>query len=140
MGILIVQKHAHVGFLVIIVSKDASRREGLIAHLPISIGRGNFPLDLFLQKATTMEQFRTGRVEAVPHGFRSSFKTWCQERTNYADEVSELALSHVNSDVTRAAYARGELLAKRTRLMRGWAKFLATVPNKASVTPMRRGK
>lgn len=73
---------------------------------------------------------RRMKVDAVPHGFRSSFKTWCQESTNYQDEVSELALSHVHSDATRAAYARGELLAKRTRLMRAWAKFCQATPHR----------
>lgn len=77
-------------------------------------------------------------VDAVPHGFRSSFKDWCRSSTSYADEVSELALAHVSSDATRAAYARDELLSKRTRLMSAWAKYLATVPSKAKVTPIRR--
>lgn len=76
-------------------------------------------------------------VDAVPHGFRSSFKDWARSATSYADEVSELALAHVSSDETRAAYARDELLPKRTRLMRDWAKFLGTVKGKASVTPIR---
>lgn len=78
-----------------------------------------------------------GRV-ATPHGFRSSFKDWARTSTSYADEVSELALAHVSTDATRAAYARDELLAKRTKLMNAWARFLATVPETASVTPIRR--
>ncbi|MEM8491312.1 MAG: integrase arm-type DNA-binding domain-containing protein [Pseudomonadota bacterium] len=57
------------------------------------------------------------------HGFRATFRTWAQERTNYAEEVCELALAHVNSDKTRAAYARSELLDKRRRLMNEWQKF-----------------
>jgi len=61
----------------------------------------------------------------VPHGFRSSFKDWARSSTSYADEVSELALAHVNSDATRAAYARDELMPQRTRLMSEWARFLA---------------
>lgn len=62
-------------------------------------------------------------VEAVPHGFRSTFKDWARTRTAYPDEVSELQLAHVASDATRAAYARDALLAQRTRLMRDWARF-----------------
>ncbi len=80
---------------------------------------------------------RRMKVAAVPHGFRSSFKDWCRSATSYADEVSELALAHVSSDATRAAYARDELLPKRTRLMRDWAKFCGTVKLKADVTPIR---
>lgn len=62
-------------------------------------------------------------VEAVPHGFRSSFKDWCRNNTRFPDEVSELQLAHVNSDATRAAYARDELLQPRRELMRQWEKF-----------------
>jgi len=57
------------------------------------------------------------------HGFRSTFKDWARERTAYADEVSELALAHVNSDATRAAYARSELLDKRRQLMGDWEQY-----------------
>ena len=66
----------------------------------------------------------TGRP-VVPHGFRSSFKEWARQNTAYPDEVSELALAHVNNDATRAAYARGALLEKRQRLMTDWAQYLA---------------
>ena len=81
---------------------------------------------------------RRMKVQAVPHGFRSTFKDWCRSSTSYADEVSELALAHVSSDATRAAYARDELLPKRTRLMRDWGKFCGTIQLKAGVTPIRR--
>jgi integrase len=57
------------------------------------------------------------------HGFRSTFKVWASERTAYADEVSQLALAHVNSDATRAAYARSELLDKRRLLMGDWEQY-----------------
>lgn len=57
------------------------------------------------------------------HGFRSTFKDWARERTAYADEVSELALAHVNSDATRAAYARSELIERRSKMMQDWADF-----------------
>ena len=60
---------------------------------------------------------------AVPHGFRSSFKDWARNLTSYADELSELALAHVNSDATRAAYARDELLGPRKELMQDWAHY-----------------
>ncbi len=81
---------------------------------------------------------RRMKVNAVPHGFRSSFKDWARSSTSYADEVSELALAHISSDATRAAYARDELLPKRIRLMRDWAKFCETVPSKADVVPIRK--
>lgn len=57
------------------------------------------------------------------HGFRSTFKDWAREHTAYADEVSELALAHVNSDATRAAYARSELIDKRRQMMNDWEHY-----------------
>lgn len=80
------------------------------------------------------------KVEAVPHGFRSSFKDWCRNATAYADEVSELALAHVSSDATRAAYARDELLPKRARLMEDWARYLAVPVMEAEIVGIREGR
>lgn len=60
---------------------------------------------------------------ATPHGFRSTFKDWARTHTTFSDEVSELALAHVNSDKTRVAYARDELIPERTSLMNEWGKF-----------------
>lgn len=70
-------------------------------------------------------------VNATPHGFRSTFKDWARNCTDYADEVSELALAHVNSDATRAAYARDELLPQRKRLMAEWSRYCAEVASEA---------
>ena len=72
-------------------------------------------------------------VDAVPHGFRSSFKDWARSSTSYPDEVSELALAHVNSDATRAAYARDELLPQRAELMAEWAKFTANAESSSAL-------
>jgi len=63
------------------------------------------------------------KADVTQHGFRSTFKDWCRLHTNYADEISELALAHVNDDKTRAAYARDELIDKRRLLMADWAKY-----------------
>ena len=78
--------------------------------------------------------------KVTAHGFRSTFKDWCSEHTSYADEVSELALAHVGSDSTRAAYARSELLDKRRRLMDEWALFVThgSAQKAASVTLIGR--
>lgn len=81
---------------------------------------------------------RRMEINAVPHGFRTSFKDWCRTSTSYADEVSELALGHVSTDATRAAYARDELLSRRTKLMRDWGRYCVTKHRKASVAPIRR--
>ncbi len=58
----------------------------------------------------------------VPHGFRSSFKEWCRSR-GYPDELSELALAHVDTSETRAAYARDELVMERRPVMEAWASW-----------------
>jgi integrase len=56
------------------------------------------------------------------HGFRTSFKTWAQERTNSHREVSEAALAHTIQNKAEAAYARSDLFQKRRSLMEHWAK------------------
>jgi integrase len=74
----------------------------------------------------------------VPHGFRSSFKDWARNQSGFADEVSELALAHVNSDATRAAYARDGLLPQRSKLMARWAKYCEQVPTGGAVVEIGR--
>lgn len=62
---------------------------------------------------------------ATPHGFRSAFKDWARNRARHiGDEISELALAHVNSDATRNAYARDELMPLRAQLLAEWAAFV----------------
>lgn len=79
----------------------------------------------------------------VPHGFRSSFKEWVRKEAHdnkgrrFADEVSELQLAHVNSDATRAAYARDGLLSQRRELLQAWARF-CNPTSAANVTPIKR--
>ena len=59
------------------------------------------------------------------HGFRSSFRDWVAEQTNYPNHVAEMALAHVVKNKTEAAYRRGDLFSKRARLMDVWARFCA---------------
>jgi integrase len=74
---------------------------------------------------TTMEMVlrRTGRDDLTVHGFRSTFRDWCAEATNYPREVAEQALAHALGDRVEAAYRRGDLFDKRQRLMGDWAAF-----------------
>jgi integrase len=62
------------------------------------------------------------------HGFRSTFKDWASERTNYPNIVSEAALAHTVADKVEAAYRLGDLLDKRRRLMRDWATYCTEAP------------
>jgi integrase len=78
-----------------------------------------------LSNMAMLELMREMRPGYVPHGFRSTFKDWCSETTNYPSEVSEAALWHVVADKVEAAYRRGELFKKRQRLMDEWARYCA---------------
>lgn len=80
--------------------------------------KGGQLTDVAIQKAA--KKIRDG---ITPHGFRTTFKDWSRINTDYADEVSEIQLAHINSDSTRAAYARDSLIDKRRDLMNEWAKY-----------------
>ncbi|WP_425912923.1 tyrosine-type recombinase/integrase [Pseudomonas sp. GWSMS-1] len=62
--------------------------------------------------------------EVVPHGFRSSFRTWAADYANYPREVCEMALAHTLESKVEAAYNRADLLEKRRQLMADWADFI----------------
>ena len=64
-------------------------------------------------------------IDAVPHGFRSSFRDWAAECTDAPREVCELALAHVNRDRVEAAYRRSDLFDRRRILMTDWAAYVA---------------
>lgn len=59
------------------------------------------------------------------HGFRSSFRTWGMEATQYPDEMLEFAIAHVVGDQTVRAYARSDMVARRRQLMEDWASHIA---------------
>ena len=80
---------------------------------------------------------RMNRDDLTAHGFRSTFRTWAGETTAYAREVAEAALAHSIGDKTEAAYARGDLFAKRARLMEDWAIFCARKPAPGSIVPLK---
>ena len=66
---------------------------------------------------------RLDRGDLTAHGFRSTFRDWAGETTNYPREVCEAALAHGIKDQVEAAYARGDLFAKRKLLMADWAVY-----------------
>lgn len=70
------------------------------------------------------EVMRRMDAPAVPHGFRSTFRDWASERTNYPREVAEMALAHAISNKVEAAYRRGDLFQKRIEMMQDWADFV----------------
>ncbi len=87
---------------------------------PSPLKRGRPLSDMALVKIC-----RDLRIEAVPHGFRSSFRTWAAERTQADHTVMELSLAHTVGNAVEQAYTRSSLLAKRRRLIDRWAVFLA---------------
>jgi integrase len=66
---------------------------------------------------------RLGRSDVTAHGFRSSFRDWAAERTNFPNEVVEMALAHTVADAVEAAYRRGDLFERRRSLMADWARY-----------------
>jgi integrase len=79
-------------------------------------------------------------VEAVPHGFRSTFRDWAAEQTNYPDEIRKAASGHAVGDAVKNAYQRTDLLEKRRNLMNDWANYIdhTSANNTANVTPIKR--
>ncbi len=69
-----------------------------------------------------MQELQAGAF--VPHGFRSTFRTWAAENTLFPRDVCEMALAHSLEDKVEAAYNRGDLLGKRRQLMDEWAAFI----------------
>lgn len=61
---------------------------------------------------------------AVPHGFRSTFKDWASEESGFDRETSEMALAHTIENKVEAAYRRGDLFEKRRQLMQSWAQYV----------------
>ena len=65
---------------------------------------------------------RVRRSETV-HGFRSTFRQWVAEGTDFPREIAETALAHVNPNKVEAAYQRSDFLERRRALMDAWGAF-----------------
>lgn len=78
------------------------------------------------------------RTDITVHGFRSSFRDWAAESTAYAGEVVEMSLAHAIRNLTEAAYRRGDLLEKRSRLMEDWARFCNSPRINADIVPINK--
>ena len=74
---------------------------------------------------------------ATVHGFRSAFRDWAAECTNFPNEVCEAALAHVIENKAEAAYRRGDLFDKRRKLMEAWGAYCAT-PKSGKIVAFRR--
>ena len=111
---------------------DAMPRRGKF----VFAGRGQNSLS----NMAMLELLRGMQPGITVHGFRSSFRDWCAEGTNYPNHVAEAALAHAIGDKVEAAYRRGDLFEKRRQLMRDWSAFVAKpVPAEGSNVSQIRG-
>lgn len=97
-------------------AKRFNERSELIFPSPIRRGA--------LSPVTLAKLLRDLRIDAVPHGFRTSFRMWCGD-TGVAREVAEAALAHTIRNPVEAAYARGDLFGRRREVMEAWANYLS---------------
>ena len=95
-------------------ARQLSEGDGLIFPSP----RGKM-----LSDSTMSKLLRENGIDAVPHGFRSSFRDWCAE-TGKPREIAEAALAHVVQGV-EGSYFRSDLFDRRRELMQNWADFLS---------------
>jgi integrase len=89
--------------------------------------------------AVRLAKLASGRDVTV-HGFRSTFRDWAAERTNFPREIAEMALAHSVGNSVEAAYRRSDLFDKRRKLMDAWAEFCARPVTAGAVVAIRRGR
>lgn len=76
-----------------------------------------------LSDMTLLKVLRDLKEPFTVHGFRSSFRDWAAEQTNFPGEVAEAALAHAIPNAVEAAYRRTDYLEKRRKLMDAWGAF-----------------
>lgn len=81
-----------------------------------------------LSDMTLLKILRDMELMVTVHSFRSAFRDWVAEQTDYSGEVAEAALAHTVSNKVEAAYRRTDFLDKRRLLMRDWAAFCKKIP------------
>lgn len=91
---------------------------------PIFANQKGEPLSLDAMRM----QMRRLKLDAVPHGWRSTFRDWAAELTTYPHEMAEMALAHRIDSKTEAAYRRGNMAARRAGMAEAWALYLDMPP------------
>lgn len=99
---------------------------GARAGRPLS----NMAMDMLLR--------RMERDEFTVHGFRSAFRDWAGDATNFPRELVEAALAHLVGNKVEQAYRRGDALLKRRKLMEAWASYCGRAAG-GNVVPLSRG-
>jgi integrase len=87
--------------------------------------------------ALSVALHRVDRSDLTVHGFRSTFRDWAAEQTNFPREIAEKALAHRVGDETERSYQRGDLLAKRRKLIEAWARYCDSPAPVGKVVPLR---
>lgn len=105
--------------------------QGEGAALVFPSGKG-----LPLSDMTLSAVMRRMEVGVTVHGFRSTFRDWTAERTNYPNEMAEMALAHKVADKTEEAYRRGDMLARRAKMMDDWSAFIDTPVRSGNVVQL----
>ena len=82
------------------------------------------PRGKVLSDMTLTAVMRRMQLEAVPHGFRSTFRTWGGEQTAYPRDMLEFSLAHTLESKVEAAYMHGTQIEKRRKLMQDWGDYL----------------
>jgi integrase len=112
-----------------IIDLTAEAREAMGTDLLFPGAKAGRPMS---GMAMTM-LLRRLKVDATVHGFRSSFRDWVYEGTDFAGEIAEAALAHVTGDATERAYRRGDALERRRKLMDSWANYcLSSCPSSSA--------
>jgi integrase len=121
----------------------SDRAVELLRELPTE--RGNEHLFIGSQAGSGLSNMsmtavlkRMNRGDVTVHGFRSTFRDWASETTNFPNHVVEMALAHAIGDKVEAAYRRGDLLLKRRLLAEAWSKYCTSPPPAGAVVPLRR--
>jgi integrase len=103
--------------IVLLKSLPRSLNQNLIFPSPTGKVLSDMALNVLMRKMLTTGELA---VEAVPHGFRSTFRVWAAEATNYPSELAELCLMHSIGSAVYQAYQRSDLFEKRRNIMRDW--------------------
>ena len=114
----------------------AARARDIIAGLPRIEGVPYVfpggPLDRPLSNMAMLELLRGLRPGLTVHGFRSTFRDWAAEETDFPSEVVEMALAHTIESQVERAYRRGDLFQKRRALMDAWAAYCGSMSAQSS--------
>ena len=90
-----------------------------------------------ISDAAVLKLLKTTHPSLTVHGFRSTFRDWCAEMTNYPSELAESTLAHTIKDTTQAAYERGDKFIKRKKLMDAWASYCINGNKNSDVVPIK---